>query len=114
MDIQTSSGLNDKIPEKPLAIPYSSNSLDSQTGLSSILEILVSLTLMQEALCYRLISLYSIGNLTNGVTVIDQVNLVEWLKTMVTNQKADEVLDPRLPEKPSSRALKRALLVALR
>ncbi|CAN0922444.1 Probable serine/threonine-protein kinase At1g01540 [Linum grandiflorum] len=43
-----------------------------------------------------------------------EVNLVEWLKTMVTNRNADGVLDPRLPEKPSSRALKRALLVALR
>lgn len=43
-----------------------------------------------------------------------QVNLVEWLKTMVADQNAEAVLDPRLPEKPSSRALKRALLVALR
>ncbi|KAF7817486.1 putative serine/threonine-protein kinase [Senna tora] len=43
-----------------------------------------------------------------------EVNLVEWLKTLVTNRNAEAVLDPRLPEKPSSRALKRALLVALR
>ncbi|XP_017981779.1 PREDICTED: probable serine/threonine-protein kinase At1g01540 [Theobroma cacao] len=43
-----------------------------------------------------------------------EVNLVEWLKTMVTNRNAEGVLDPRLPVKPSSRALKRALLVALR
>ncbi|WCJ35452.1 Protein kinase superfamily protein [Euphorbia peplus] len=43
-----------------------------------------------------------------------EVNLVEWLKTMVTNRNAEGVLDPRLTEKPSSRALKRALLVALR
>lgn len=43
-----------------------------------------------------------------------QVNLVEWLKIMVTNRNAEGALDPRLPEKPSSRALKRALLVALR
>ena len=33
---------------------------------------------------------------------------------MVTNRNAEGVLDPRLPEKPSSRALKRTLLVALR
>lgn len=33
---------------------------------------------------------------------------------MVTNRNAEGVVDPRLPEKPSSRALKRALLVALR
>ncbi|KAI3767428.1 hypothetical protein L2E82_17538 [Cichorium intybus] len=44
----------------------------------------------------------------------DEVNLVDWLKTMVTNRNADGVLDPKLAEKPSSRALKRALLVALR
>ncbi|KAI4353124.1 hypothetical protein L6164_002095 [Bauhinia variegata] len=43
-----------------------------------------------------------------------EVNLVEWLKTMVSSHNAEGVLDPRLPEKPSSRALKRALLVALR
>ncbi|TXG52438.1 hypothetical protein EZV62_021607 [Acer yangbiense] len=43
-----------------------------------------------------------------------EVNLVEWLKTMVTNRNAEGVVDARLQEKPSSRALKRALLVALR
>nr|XP_043621080.1 probable serine/threonine-protein kinase At1g01540 [Erigeron canadensis] len=43
-----------------------------------------------------------------------EVNLVEWLKTMVGNRKADEVVDPKLPEMPSSKALKRILLVALR
>ncbi|XP_043713216.1 probable serine/threonine-protein kinase At1g01540 isoform X2 [Telopea speciosissima] len=43
-----------------------------------------------------------------------EVNLVEWLKTMVANRNAEGVLDPKIPEKPSSRALKRALLVALR
>ncbi|XP_038884957.1 probable serine/threonine-protein kinase At1g01540 [Benincasa hispida] len=43
-----------------------------------------------------------------------EVNLVEWLKTMVSNRNAEGVLDPKLPEKPSTRALKRALLVALR
>lgn len=44
----------------------------------------------------------------------EEVNLVEWLKKMVANRNAEGVLDPKLPEKPSSRALKRALLVALR
>ncbi|KAL2527815.1 putative serine/threonine-protein kinase [Forsythia ovata] len=43
-----------------------------------------------------------------------EVNLVDWLKTMVSNRNAEGVLDPKLAEKPSSRALKRALLVALR
>lgn len=43
-----------------------------------------------------------------------EVNLVEWLKAMVTNRNAEGVLDPKLPEKPCSRALKRALLVSLR
>lgn len=43
-----------------------------------------------------------------------QVNLVDWLKTMVSNRDSEGVLDPKLPEKPSLRALKRTLLVALR
>ncbi|XP_015899668.2 probable serine/threonine-protein kinase At1g01540 [Ziziphus jujuba] len=43
-----------------------------------------------------------------------EVNLVEWLKIMVGNRKSEEVVDPKLPEMPSSKALKRALLVALR
>lgn len=43
-----------------------------------------------------------------------QVNLVEWLKNLVGNRKAEEVVDPKLPEMPASKALKRALLVALR
>ncbi|WOL16056.1 putative serine/threonine-protein kinase [Canna indica] len=43
-----------------------------------------------------------------------EVNLVEWIKTMVTNRNSEGVLDPKLPEKPSSRTLKKALLVALR
>ncbi|KAL3634159.1 hypothetical protein CASFOL_021213 [Castilleja foliolosa] len=43
-----------------------------------------------------------------------EVNLVDWLKTMVSNRNAEGVLDPKLPEMPSSRLLKRILLVALR
>ncbi|KAF8780169.1 hypothetical protein HU200_001832 [Digitaria exilis] len=43
-----------------------------------------------------------------------EVNLVEWLKTMVAERKAEEVVDPKMAEKPSPKALKRALLVALR
>ncbi|XP_010422566.1 PREDICTED: probable serine/threonine-protein kinase At1g01540 [Camelina sativa] len=43
-----------------------------------------------------------------------EVNLVEWLKRMVTNRDAEGVLDPRMVEKPSLRSLKRTLLVALR
>nr|GMD62325.1 probable serine/threonine-protein kinase At1g01540 [Ipomoea batatas] len=43
-----------------------------------------------------------------------EVHLVDWLKTMVGNRKSEEVIDPKLPEVPSSKALKRALLVALR
>ncbi|KAG9138581.1 hypothetical protein Leryth_012923 [Lithospermum erythrorhizon] len=43
-----------------------------------------------------------------------EVNLVDWLKTMVSRRDVEGVLDPNLPEKPSSRALKRVLLVALR
>lgn len=43
-----------------------------------------------------------------------QVNLVEWLKAMVVNRKAEEAVDPDLEVKPSTRVLKRVLLVALR
>lgn len=43
-----------------------------------------------------------------------QVNLVEWLKTMVSDRNSESVLDPNIAEKPSSKVLKRALLVALR
>ncbi|KAK6239799.1 hypothetical protein QUC31_005268 [Theobroma cacao] len=43
-----------------------------------------------------------------------EVNLVDWLKTMVGNRKSEEVVDPKLPEMPASKALKRGLLVALR
>jgi hypothetical protein len=40
--------------------------------------------------------------------------LIEWLKNMVAERKAELVVDPKIAEKPSSKALKRALLVALR
>lgn len=39
---------------------------------------------------------------------------MDWLKTMVGNRKSEEVVDPKLPEMPVSKALKRVLLVALR
>lgn len=41
------------------------------------------------------------------------MNLIDWLKTMVENRKSEEVVDPKLPEMPSSKALKHVLLVAL-
>ncbi|KAK7259024.1 hypothetical protein RIF29_24618 [Crotalaria pallida] len=43
-----------------------------------------------------------------------EVNLVDWLKMMVGNRRSEEVLDPNIEVKPSTRALKRALLTALR
>ncbi|CAA6660569.1 unnamed protein product [Spirodela intermedia] len=43
-----------------------------------------------------------------------EVNLVDWLKTMVSNRNSEGVLDPKMSDGPSSRALKRTLLVALR
>lgn len=43
-----------------------------------------------------------------------EVNLVDWLKTTVGNRKSEEVVDPKLPKMPGSKALKRVLLVALR
>ncbi|XP_010093620.2 probable serine/threonine-protein kinase At1g01540 [Morus notabilis] len=44
----------------------------------------------------------------------EEVKLVEWLKKMVSNRDSEGVLDPKLPQKPVSKTLKRALLVALR
>lgn len=43
-----------------------------------------------------------------------QVNLVDWLKVMVGSRRSEEVVDPNIDTKPSTRALKRALLTALR
>jgi hypothetical protein len=43
-----------------------------------------------------------------------QANLVDWLKTMVSSRNSDGVVDPKMPKKPTSRALKKVLLVALR
>lgn len=43
-----------------------------------------------------------------------EVNLVDWLKTMAMNKRSEEVVDPKLPNMPASKALKRILLVALR
>ncbi|KAK3137841.1 hypothetical protein QOZ80_5AG0361180 [Eleusine coracana subsp. coracana] len=44
----------------------------------------------------------------------NEVHLVEWLKMMVGSRRAEEVVDPEMELKPAIRALKRALLVALR
>ncbi|KAK6917976.1 Protein kinase domain [Dillenia turbinata] len=44
----------------------------------------------------------------------NEVHLVEWLKQMVGARRAEEVMDPNLEVKPTTRAFKRALLVALR
>lgn len=46
--------------------------------------------------------------------IILQVNLVDWLKMMVGSRRSEEVVDPTIDTKPSTRALKRALLTALR
>ncbi|KAJ6974095.1 hypothetical protein NC653_030230 [Populus alba x Populus x berolinensis] len=43
-----------------------------------------------------------------------EVNLVDWLKMMVGNRQSEEVVDPNIEARPSTRALKRALLTALR
>ncbi|KAK9054838.1 hypothetical protein SSX86_025917 [Deinandra increscens subsp. villosa] len=43
-----------------------------------------------------------------------EVNLVDWLKMMVGSRRSEEVVDPTIETKPSTRALKRALLTALR
>ncbi|XP_042475543.1 probable receptor-like protein kinase At5g18500 [Macadamia integrifolia] len=43
-----------------------------------------------------------------------EVNLVDWLKMMVGSRRSEEVVDPNIEKRPSTRALKRALLTALR
>ncbi|KAG8084049.1 hypothetical protein GUJ93_ZPchr0010g10790 [Zizania palustris] len=42
-----------------------------------------------------------------------EVNLVEWLKRMVAERRVEDVVDPKLPEMPPSKVLKRAVLAAL-
>ncbi|KAE8694356.1 putative receptor-like protein kinase [Hibiscus syriacus] len=44
----------------------------------------------------------------------NEINLVEWLKIMVGTRRAEDVVDPNLKARPTTRALRRALLVALR
>ncbi|KAG0487734.1 hypothetical protein HPP92_009829 [Vanilla planifolia] len=44
----------------------------------------------------------------------NEVNLVDWLKMMVGSRRSEEVIDPSIDIKPSTRALKRVLLTALR
>ncbi|KAA8529320.1 hypothetical protein F0562_033881 [Nyssa sinensis] len=41
-------------------------------------------------------------------------NLVDWLKMMVGSRRSEEVVDPNIETRPLTRALKRALLTALR
>ncbi|XP_011651181.1 probable serine/threonine-protein kinase At1g01540 isoform X2 [Cucumis sativus] len=43
-----------------------------------------------------------------------QPDLIEWVKSMIGNQQAFETVDSKLEEKPSSKQLKRMLLIALR
>ncbi|XP_027367079.1 probable receptor-like protein kinase At5g18500 isoform X2 [Abrus precatorius] len=43
-----------------------------------------------------------------------EVNMVDWLKMMVGNRQSEEVVDPNIEMRPSTRSLKRALLTALR
>ncbi|KAK4256533.1 hypothetical protein QN277_006242 [Acacia crassicarpa] len=43
-----------------------------------------------------------------------EVNLVDWLKMMVGSRRSEEVVDPNIETRPSTTALKRALLTALR
>ncbi|KAG6667858.1 probable receptor-like protein kinase At5g18500 [Carya illinoinensis] len=44
----------------------------------------------------------------------NEVNLVDWLKLMVGSRRSEEVVDPNIETRPSTSALKRALLTALR
>ncbi|PON93072.1 Serine/threonine protein kinase [Trema orientale] len=46
--------------------------------------------------------------------ITTRVNLVDWLKMMVGNRRSEEVVDPKIENRPSTSDLKRALLTALR
>ncbi|KAH6833047.1 Protein kinase superfamily protein [Perilla frutescens var. hirtella] len=46
--------------------------------------------------------------------LVHEKNLVDWLKMMVGAKRSEEVVDPNLETRPSTSALKRALLTALR
>lgn len=39
---------------------------------------------------------------------------MDWVKIMVGCRRSEEVVDPKIEARPSTRALKRALLIALR
>ncbi|XP_074275397.1 putative receptor-like serine/threonine-protein kinase At4g34500 [Silene latifolia] len=43
-----------------------------------------------------------------------EMNLVDWFKGMVANRHGEDMVDPLITVKPSSRALKRVLLICLR
>ena len=43
-----------------------------------------------------------------------QVNLVDWLNVMVSNHQLEEVVDPKLKEKPSLQELKKIVDIALK
>ncbi|KAL9245018.1 hypothetical protein vseg_018717 [Gypsophila vaccaria] len=43
-----------------------------------------------------------------------EMNLVDWFKGMVANRQGEEMVDPSITIKPSSRALKRVMLICLR
>ncbi|KAG5626679.1 hypothetical protein H5410_011897 [Solanum commersonii] len=97
-------------------------------SVNSAFEIIFSLYVAPEYACTGMLNeksdIYSFGilimEIITGRTPVDygrpkgETNLVEWLKMMVGNRKSEEVVDPKLPEMPSSKGLKRALLVALR
>lgn len=42
------------------------------------------------------------------------MNLVDWFKGMVATRRAEDVVDPLITVQPSSRVLKRVLLICLR
>ncbi|XP_059459401.1 probable serine/threonine-protein kinase At1g01540 [Corylus avellana] len=64
---------------------------------------------------------YSFGilvmEIVSGLIPVDsrqpQPYLIEWFKSAVANREISCVVDPKLPEMPSSKALKRIILVAL-
>lgn len=50
----------------------------------------------------------------SNLELLTQVNLVDWLKMMVGSRRSEEVVDANIDTRPSTRALKKGLLTALR
>lgn len=61
----------------------------------------------------RICNTFRVMNTVSSLMFL-KVNMVEWLKMMVQMRRSEEVVDSNIETRPSTSALKRALLTALR